>query len=143
MIRVFRNSEEDRRIFESLNINPHDLINDHHDYSKEVVDKPWGYEYQIFANEEVSIWILYLKPNSCTSSHCHPNKDTVLITLQGFVLCGNFKEVFGICEGDKVLIKKGVFHRTHTLMNEAFIMEIETPNNKNDLVRYQDLYGRV
>ena len=31
------------------------------DYKKKVVSKPWGYEYLMFENEYVAIWILFLK----------------------------------------------------------------------------------
>ena len=41
------------------------------------------------------------------------------------------------------MIDKGVFHQTTATSNSgAFLMEIETPVNKRDLVRLKDKYGR-
>ena len=41
------------------------------------------------------------------------------------------------------MIDKGVFHQTTAISPKgAFLMEIETPVNKRDLVRLKDKYGR-
>ena len=60
-------------------------VNDHFDYSKVVVRKPWGYEYLVFENASVAVWILYLKAGVSTSFHCHLEKKTVLAVLGGRV----------------------------------------------------------
>ncbi len=44
---------------------------------------------------------------------------------------------------DKVMIRRGLFHSTKaTSERGAFVFEIETPVDKHDLVRLNDLYGR-
>ena len=49
----------------------------------------------------------------------------------------------GLKSLDKVMIRRGLFHSTKALSeNGAFIFEIETPVDKQDLVRLNDLYGR-
>ena len=58
MIEELTITDRDKEELKTLNINPLDLQNDHYDYSKVVVKKPWGYEYLIFSNEEVAVWIL-------------------------------------------------------------------------------------
>ena len=41
------------------------------------------------------------------------------------------------------MIRKGLFHSTKTTSPEgALVFEIETPVDKNDLVRFKDRYGR-
>ena len=41
------------------------------------------------------------------------------------------------------MIEKKVFHQTvNDSKNDAILMEIETPNDKNDLLRLKDRYGR-
>ena len=52
-------------------------------YNTNIVKKPWGYEYLAYENEYVAIWFLYIKHNHATSFHCHPNKTTGLILLDG------------------------------------------------------------
>jgi len=113
------------------------------DYKKKVVSKPWGYEYLMFENEYVAIWILFLKHDFATSIHCHPNKKTSLMVLSGSVMTSTLDNQFVLHEGDGLIIEKGVFHSTKgTELEGAYIMEIETPVDKNDLVRLKDNYGR-
>jgi len=145
MITIFKQTTIDKRILTQLNIDPKSLINNEHDYSKEIVKKPWGYEYQLFSNQELAVWILHINGGEETSFHCHPNKDTALTVLetQHFVICGSLHISKPLQKGDTLLINKGTFHKTTALFYPAIVMEIETPINKNDLVRYKDNYGRV
>jgi len=113
------------------------------DYRKKVVNKPWGYEYLLFENEFVAIWILFLKDQGATSMHCHPKKDTSLTVLSGSVESSTLDNRFKLQKGQGLFMEKGVFHSTKGISPEgAFIMEIETPPDKNDLVRLKDNYGR-
>jgi mannose-6-phosphate isomerase-like protein (cupin superfamily) len=116
---------------------------DRYDYKKYVVNKPWGYEYLMFENKEVSIWILYLAENESTSMHCHPNKKTSLIVIRGEVQCSTLEGFVRSKEGEGLVIESSVFHATRAVSpGGAIIMEMESPPNKRDLVRLKDLYGR-
>lgn len=120
------------------------LKDDFFDYSKAIVRKPWGYEYLIYQNGLVSVWVLHIKKECQTSMHCHPNKKTSLIVLSGECICSTLKEKRSIKSGDGLLIPKGIFHSTKASSEEgAFVMETETSTNKRDLVRLEDKYGRV
>ncbi|MBM3835597.1 MAG: hypothetical protein FJ403_20470 [Verrucomicrobia bacterium] len=143
IIRSVRFSPIDATMLAQTKIAPVETADDFCDYSKVVVRKPWGYEYLAFENATSAVWVLYLKPGAETSMHCHPKKKTSLIVLEGKVSCTTLNASFerNACEG--VLIEKGVFHQTKALTPMgAFVMEIETPTNKRDLVRLQDKYGR-
>ncbi|HJZ11138.1 MAG TPA: thiamine pyrophosphate-binding protein, partial [Acidobacteriota bacterium] len=143
MINKIALTERDREQLEGLKINAQDLQDDHYDYSKVVVKKPWGYEYLIFCNEAIAVWILYLKAGAQTSMHCHPGKKTSLVVLEGKICCSTMTESLDRSAGEGLLIAKGVFHQSTTLSETgAFVMEIETPVNKRDLVRLKDKYGR-
>lgn len=143
MIEKITITDRDREEFENLKINPGDIQDDHYDYSKVVVKKPWGYEYLIFSNEAIAVWILYLKAGAQTSMHCHPSKKTSLVVLEGKVNCSTITENLDRSAGEGLLIDKGVFHQTATISEGgAFVMEIETPVNKRDLARLKDKYGR-
>ena len=52
-------------------------------YDSTIVKKPWGYEYLAYENNHVALWLLYIKHTHSTSLHCHPNKTTGLILLDG------------------------------------------------------------
>ena len=107
-----------------------------------IVKKPWGYEYPAFENDEVGIWILHIKNGESTSLHCHPNKETGLIVLQGVVAIDfmNHRIIKRIEE--KTMLRRGLFHKSTAINGDAVMLEIESPNNKTDLVRLEDKYNR-
>ena len=121
------------------------------DYSNSIVRKPWGYEYLVYDNGEIAIWMLHIARKRCTSTHCHPNKLTNLILLSGRLTCSGISWSVDLNPLDVVRIGKGVFHSSCTYSNEeiyppsengAFLLEIESPVDKHDLVRIDDRYGR-
>ena len=141
MIKRIYVSELDRH-----NLSKHKTIEgkarDRFDYRNIVVKKPWGYEYLSFENDFVAIWVLHLKKSHGTSMHCHPMKKTSLIVLSGKVQSSTLSGWFDLEVLDGLIIENGVFHSSKALSNNVFIMEIETPPFKKDLVRLKDMYGR-
>lgn len=113
------------------------------DYRNIVVNKPWGYEYLWFQNESVAIWFLYVAKDKATSLHCHAKKRTSLIVLDGTVQCTTIDDKYYLKTLEAVVLEPCVFHSSMATTDEgAFIMEIETPPMKGDLVRMHDAYGR-
>lgn len=112
-------------------------------YKKIVVDKPWGYEYLMFENDILGIWILYLKQGFSTSMHCHLRKKTSLTLLSGKAISSTLDTRFKLKSLDGLIIDSGVFHSTEAISPDGiFLMEIETPPDKDDLIRLRDKYGR-
>ncbi len=143
LIHQIYQSDLDRSELDSVKLDVLDISDDFYDYSKAIVDKPWGYEYLIFSNQNLAVWILYVEHGAQTSMHCHPNKQTSLVVLQGSVVCSTLSDSHSRTAGEGLLIDKGVFHQTTCVSKTgAFVMEIETPVNKRDLVRLKDRYGR-
>ncbi len=110
-----------------------------------IIRKPWGREYLAFRNEEVAIWVLEINKDAATSLHCHPRKNTALIILQGevavfFIRDATPHRFFGL---DKVNIFQGRFHRTLAMSDGVVLLEVEAPDDKRDIVRLEDDYGRV
>jgi mannose-6-phosphate isomerase-like protein (cupin superfamily) len=113
------------------------------DYRNMVVNKPWGYEYLWFQNEQVAIWFLRITKGQATSLHCHAKKRTSLIVLDGEVQCTTIDDKYKLKTLEAVVLEPCVFHSSMAIAEEgAFIMEIETPPMKGDLVRMHDAYGR-
>jgi mannose-6-phosphate isomerase-like protein (cupin superfamily) len=113
------------------------------DYKTNIVKKPWGYEYLAYENEHVALWFLHIKYTHSTSLHCHPNKTTGLVLLNGKAEVSFLNHSNPLSPGEKIMIRKGLFHSTKaTDKKGAFIFEIETPVDKQDLVRFRDSYGR-
>ena len=82
-------------------------------YNDVVVSKPWGHEYLCFANETVAIWLLNIKKNASTSMHCHPNKKTGFIVVNGEanIQLGLWKkDTYKFKAPSKLMIRTGLFH---------------------------------
>ena len=108
-----------------------------------IVKKPWGYEYIAYENEHCALWFLHIKNQHSTSMHCHPNKTTGLILLNGIAEVSFMSNSFVLNPNHKIMIRKGLFHSTKALSKKGIdLFEIETPVDKFDLVRLKDSYGR-
>lgn len=109
-----------------------------------IVTKPWGYEYLAYKNKDVAVWFLHINAGERTSMHCHPTKSTGLVILNGEAKI-NFIADSKILKGpSKQMIRRGLFHQTESVSEGGLdLLEIETPVDKNDLVRLKDNYGRA
>lgn len=108
-----------------------------------VVNKPWGYEYLTYQNKNLAIWVLHINYNQSTSLHCHTKKLTGLICLEGEVQVSFINNKQIIKPMNKVMIRPTLFHSSKSLSQKgSIIIEIETPVDKDDLVRLKDFYGR-
>jgi mannose-6-phosphate isomerase-like protein (cupin superfamily) len=108
------------------------------------VIKPWGSEYTIYKNLITSTKLLNIEYNQSTSLHCHPQKKTGFILISGKVDINlgfyNTKKLESV---SRIMIRPGLFHSTKNLDKKtATILEIETPIDVDDLVRFKDEYGR-
>lgn len=114
------------------------------DLSKMVVNKPWGYEYLLTNTPLVEVWHLSLDYLKSTSTHCHPNKKTALVVLEGKALFSTLNKSLKLSPMDAVTIEAGVFHSTKCVSKNGLkLLEIETPPMKHDLIRLKDKYGRA
>lgn len=112
-------------------------------YRNKVVIKPWGYEFLVFENEQTAVWLLYISKGNSTSMHCHPKKKTSLIILSGTAMSNTLAARNYLRGGDALILDKCVFHSTKVLSQEGmYLLEIESPPMKTDLVRLEDKYGR-
>tara|TARA_Y100000294_G_C8527891_1_gene325703 strand:- start:259 stop:1020 length:762 start_codon:yes stop_codon:yes gene_type:complete len=142
MIRIIKNSELDNQKLSQITTSIDDELEDF-DFSKVVVNKPWGYEYLMYKTDDVSIWVLYLKKGCMTSMHCHIDKKTSLLVLSGEAICSTLEGGVNLKEGDGLTLDKKVFHSTQAISEEGVIMiEVETPTKKIDVLRLLDSYGR-
>jgi hypothetical protein len=109
-----------------------------------VVNKPWGYEYLIYENDQIAMWLLHIRCGEKTSMHCHPAKTTGLVLLQGDAELSFIADKKIISAPEKQMLRRGLFHSTKAISEGGiFMLEVETPKDKNDLVRLDDEYGRA
>ena len=83
IIKKIIHSSNDDEEFKKIQFDPSNIKNQNFNFENIVVNKPWGYEYLFYSSKEISIWILKILKNQKTSMHCHPNKKTSLILLEG------------------------------------------------------------
>jgi len=111
-------------------------------YKNKIVKKPWGFEYIFWSNKNVAFWVLMINPKQSTSMHSHILKKTYLINTSKIIL-NNLRYSKKINSFSTIEIDKSTFHQTVNFQKKKIVMfEIETPNNKSDLLRYKDKYNR-
>lgn len=112
-------------------------------FEEGIVRKPWGYEYLMYRNDEVGVWFLHIDKGQRTSLHCHPQKNTGLILLAGRAEVSFLKDSRALKGLAKIGIRRGTFHSTRAVEPESIaVIEVEHPCVKEDLVRFDDEYGR-
>ena len=116
-------------------------------YDNKVVLKPWGNEHVIYRNsDKLSVTFLNINYRKSTSLHCHPQKKTGFVILSGkaSIQLGLWKNNCKTYKApSKLMIRNRLFHSIKSLSKKGIcLIEIETPSNKKDLVRFKDAYGR-
>jgi mannose-6-phosphate isomerase-like protein (cupin superfamily) len=124
-----------------LRVESSEFANDF-DYNEIVVNKPWGYEYLWYQSETVAIWFLKITKGKSTSLHCHAKKRTSLVVLKGLATCSTINDKFNLAPLDCIVLEPCVFHTSAAITEDIYLLEIETPPMKGDLVRMHDNYGR-
>lgn len=105
--------------------------------------KPWGSEHFCFKDNNFDIWELFINPSNSTSSHLHINKDVFVVVIEGSVNLYTTSKNEVLTVGDFRIIKKKALHQfANTSKNVVRLLEIESPPNRNDLIRVKDDYGR-
>lgn len=113
------------------------------DFGSTLVRKPWGYEYLMYQNDHLGLWLLRLEPGAATSLHCHPRKKTGLVVLSGEAHLSFLNDGVDLKPLSRNMIRPGLFHSTKATSPEGlFLLEVETPREKENLVRLEDNYGR-
>lgn len=106
------------------------------------VPKPWGREYICWESEDCAIWVLEINENKSTSFHCHTEKNTGLVVLEGEVNLKLINSEYNFKSLEKINIFRGRFHQSTAVGGSAVMIEVESPVKKKDLIRWEDSNGR-
>ena len=106
------------------------------------VPKPWGREYICWESIDCAIWVLEINENKSTSFHCHTEKNTGLVVLEGEVNLKLINSEYNFKALEKINIFRGRFHQSTAVGGNAVMIEVEAPVNKKDLIRWEDSNGR-
>ncbi|TLN25054.1 hypothetical protein FDZ71_01655 [bacterium] len=113
------------------------------EFCDKVVKKPWGYEYLMYESDKIAIWYLHISHGRQTSLHCHPCKKTGYILLDGEAQVSFLNGHVQLRALSKLMLREGLFHSTRAISPDGIhVIEVESPPNKEDLVRLDDIYGR-
>ena len=85
-------------------------------YKNLVIEKPWGYEYLAYENDEVGLWFLNIKKNHKTSMHCHPKKTTGLILLDGIAEVSFLADKKIIAAPNKLILMCFLLHNDSSII---------------------------
>jgi len=117
-----------------------------------IVTKPWGFEFELFDNHNVSLWILvmglehksgYLYEPPTTSEHLHVQKTAIVIPLVGNVVLIKDGHENEVAPMESFAVERRVFHRLTTKGTSAICLEVEFPSKRGDIIRKSDHYGRL
>lgn len=108
------------------------------------IERPWGNFRQFTHNESSTVKIITVKPNEILSLQSHNKRAEFwhVITGSGTVEIGEIKK--NTVVGDEHEIPIGVKHRLGTGSDGISVLEIATGDfDEEDIIRYEDEYGRV
>lgn len=109
-------------------------------------NRPWGTWEVLDGDENFCVKRIMVKPKSMLSLQLHHFRGEHWIIVKGkaFVTLG--EKIFEVQADDAVYIAKETKHRIENRSDEPMeFIEIQTGDNldENDIVRFEDIYGRV
>lgn len=110
---------------------------------KYIEDRPWGNFEQFCRNENCSVKIITVNPQSALSLQYHEKRDEFYRVLAGAGELVVGEETKAAGAGDEFWIPRHVKHRVVTRDQAVKILEISFGEfDENDIVRLEDKYGR-
>ena len=113
---------------------------------KNVYYRPWGRYVNLFEGKGFLVKELYVKSKSSISLQKHHHRSEHWLVTQGKPLITINKDKFNKKVSESVFIPQGAIHRIENPYKETVkILEIQIGSilKETDIVRYQDIYGRV
>jgi len=109
------------------------------------IKKPWGSFDEYALNERSTVKILTVNPGARTSLQSHRHRKEFWVALDKGIRVQIGKEKIMLRRGSNILAKRGAKHRLQCEGRlAARILEISIGEfSENDIVRYEDDYGRV
>lgn len=113
---------------------------------KKLFRRPWGFYRNLFRGKNFLIKELVVKKNGCLSLQKHKYREEYWLIFQGNPEVTLNKRIIKTKVNDFIHIPKGSIHRINNKGNkEVKIIEAQIGHilKENDIVRFQDIYGRV
>ena len=114
---------------------------------QEIFLRPWGYYKTTVLNDYFRGKIISVKPGGQLSLQSHNHREEHWIVVHGTGTVQLDNSCLPVCCGSSVFIPKGCKHRlTNTAETENLIItevQIGTYFGEDDIIRYEDAYGRA
>ena len=134
-------AQEVKSIVESLQANGRDEGGMHRK-----VCRPWGWYDSIESGKHFQVKRLHVNPGAKLSLQMHRKRAEHWVVISGVATVINGEKVLTLKEGESTYIPLGVTHALENKTNEPLeIIEVQSGTylGEDDIVRFEDIYGRV
>ena len=115
-------------------------------YAHRKVYRPWGWYDSIESCEHFQVKRLHVKPGAKLSLQMHHKRAEHWVVVSGTATVTNGEQTFTLNKGKSTYIPLGVTHSLENKTNESLeIIEVQSGTylGEDDIVRFEDIYGRV
>jgi len=108
--------------------------------------RPWGNYTNLFKGKGFLVKELHVKPNGLLSLQKHHHRSEHWLISKGAAKITLEKKIYLKKTGEKVFIPLGAIHRiqnTHKTTLKIIEIQVGSILKESDIVRFQDIYGRV
>jgi mannose-1-phosphate guanylyltransferase/mannose-6-phosphate isomerase len=110
------------------------------------VYRPWGWYDSIESGEFFQVKRLHVKPSAKLSLQMHHKRSEHWVVVSGTATVTNGEQTFSLNKGESTYIPLGVTHSLENATSEPLeIIEVQSGTylGEDDIVRFEDVYGRV
>lgn len=115
-------------------------------YENRKVYRPWGWYDSIESGDFFQVKRLYVKPGAKLSLQMHHKRAEHWVVVRGIASVINDDEEFNLKKGESTYIPIGVKHGLENKSHQPLeIIEVQSGTylGEDDIVRFEDIYGRV
>ena len=115
-------------------------------HSNRKVYRPWGWYDSIEVGKHFQVKRLHVNPGAKLSLQMHHKRAEHWVVVSGTATAINGEEILTLTEGDSTYIPVGTTHGLENKTNEQLeIIEVQSGTylGEDDIVRFEDIYGRV
>ena len=110
------------------------------------VCRPWGWYDSIESGKHFQVKRLHVNPGAKLSLQMHHQRAEHWVVISGVATVINGEKVLTLKEGESTYIPLGITHALENKTNEPLeIIEVQSGTylGEDDIVRFEDIYGRV
>ena len=110
------------------------------------VYRPWGWYDSIESGEHFQVKRLHVKPGAKLSLQMHHKRAEHWVVVSGTATVTNGEQIFNLNKGESTCIPLGITHALENKTNKLLeVIEVQSGTylGEDDIVRFEDMYGRI